>query len=65
MSDEAFDLLSECWIMLPDGELRKSVEEFLFKDDGSEPKVMLCGACSEGRVEDCSGWCGVMSGKAK
>ena len=22
-------------------------------------KVYLCGACQEGRFDDCSGWCGV------
>lgn len=64
-SETALDLLVDCWITMPDGELRTRVEQFIRGQQPQEsaPRVLLCGACTNGRPDDCSGWCGVMSGK--
>lgn len=61
-AETAFDLLVDCWVTMPDGELRTRVEQYI-RDNGrdSVPQVMLCNACTNGRPDDCSGWCGVMS----
>lgn len=63
MTEPAIDLLGDCWLELPDGQLRNRVEQFLKDNDKSELCVLLCGACVNGRPDDCSGWCGVISGK--